>query len=193
MQEIRPAASWAPDKAADHRAHPRFGSVKSAWRMDAQIVVQGTEASWRVDLNGEMERGDVSVIATIRTSSAPPLYPKLSPGPRTMPLGEIEAIQCERLRGAVIHAVAIGGVSPVATRPTRIAVGRRGSGTKGTWAPGLRERRGLTPLLAAAPVKAGCVGWPSADPARAWVDRCGERRLEGLARPLDDLQLAGIV
>jgi AcrR family transcriptional regulator len=47
---------------------------------------------------------------------APPLYPKLPPGPHTIPSDEIEAIQRERLRGAVIHAVASGGYQATSTR-----------------------------------------------------------------------------
>ena len=44
------------------------------------------------------------------------LYPKLRPGPHTIPVDEIEAIQRERLRGAVIHAVASGGYRGTSTR-----------------------------------------------------------------------------
>ncbi len=44
------------------------------------------------------------------------LYPKLPPGPHTIPADEIEAIQRERLRGAVIHAVASGGYQATSTR-----------------------------------------------------------------------------
>jgi AcrR family transcriptional regulator len=58
----------------------------------------------------------VSMVATMRASSAPPLYPKLRPGPHTIPADEIEAIQRERLRGAVIHAVASGGSQATSTR-----------------------------------------------------------------------------
>jgi AcrR family transcriptional regulator len=58
----------------------------------------------------------VSMVATMRANSAPPLYPKLRPGPHTMPSDEIEAIQRERLRGAVIHAVASGGYQATSTR-----------------------------------------------------------------------------
>ena len=56
------------------------------------------------------------MVATMRASSAPPLYPKLRPGPHTIPADEIEAIQRERLRGAVIHAVASGGYQATSTR-----------------------------------------------------------------------------
>lgn len=56
------------------------------------------------------------MVATMRANSAPPLYPKLRPGPHTMPSDEIEAIQRERLRGAVIHAVASGGYQATSTR-----------------------------------------------------------------------------
>jgi AcrR family transcriptional regulator len=58
----------------------------------------------------------VSMVATMRAGSTPPLYPKLRPGPHTIPAGEIEAIQRERLRGAVIHAVASGGYQAISTR-----------------------------------------------------------------------------
>ena len=46
----------------------------------------------------------------------PALYPKLRPGPHTIPADQIEAIQRERLRGAVIHAVAAGGYQATSTR-----------------------------------------------------------------------------
>src|SRR5665213_868469 len=45
-----------------------------------------------------------------------PLYPKLHPGPHTIPSEEIEAIQRERLQGAVVHAVATGGYQATSTR-----------------------------------------------------------------------------
>ena len=51
-----------------------------------------------------------------RQERPPALYPKLRPGPHTIPAEEIEAIQCERLRGAVIHAVATGGYQATSTR-----------------------------------------------------------------------------
>ncbi len=44
------------------------------------------------------------------------LYPKLRPGPHTIAAEEVEAIQRERLRGAVIHAVASGGYQATSTR-----------------------------------------------------------------------------
>jgi AcrR family transcriptional regulator len=56
------------------------------------------------------------MVATMRANSGPPLYPKLRPGPHTIPCDEIEAIQRERLRGAVIHAVASGGYQATSTR-----------------------------------------------------------------------------
>ena len=46
----------------------------------------------------------------------PALYEKLRPGRQTMPADEIEEIQRERLRGAVIHAVASGGYQATSTR-----------------------------------------------------------------------------
>ncbi len=52
----------------------------------------------------------------MRASIPPALYPKLRPGPHTIPADEIEAIQRERLRGAVIHAVASGGYQATSTR-----------------------------------------------------------------------------
>jgi AcrR family transcriptional regulator len=51
-----------------------------------------------------------------RQERPPPLYPKLRPGPHTIPAEEIEEIQRERLRGAVIHAVATGGYQATSTR-----------------------------------------------------------------------------
>jgi AcrR family transcriptional regulator len=45
-----------------------------------------------------------------------PLYPKLRPGRHRIPADEIEAIQRERLQGAVIHAVANGGYQATSTR-----------------------------------------------------------------------------
>jgi AcrR family transcriptional regulator len=56
------------------------------------------------------------MIATMTANSPPPLYPKLRPGPNTMSADQIEAIQRERLRGAVIHAVATGGYQATSTR-----------------------------------------------------------------------------
>jgi AcrR family transcriptional regulator len=46
----------------------------------------------------------------------PALYPKLPPGRRTIPSDQLEEIQRERLRGAVIHAVATGGYQATSTR-----------------------------------------------------------------------------
>jgi AcrR family transcriptional regulator len=51
-----------------------------------------------------------------RQERPPALYPKLRPGPHTMPADEIETIQRERLRGAVIHAVSTGGYQATSTR-----------------------------------------------------------------------------
>jgi len=51
-----------------------------------------------------------------RQERPPPLYEKLRPGRQTMPADEIEEIQRERLRGAVIHAVASGGYQATSTR-----------------------------------------------------------------------------
>jgi AcrR family transcriptional regulator len=52
----------------------------------------------------------------LRHARARALYPKLPPGPHTIPCEEIEAIQRERLQGAVIHAVANGGYQAASTR-----------------------------------------------------------------------------